>query len=50
MLPSFEEGTGNIVHGLIALVIGFSCIALAIKPEPPEISNKTPPLMSVSGP
>jgi hypothetical protein len=31
MLPSSEEGSGNIIHGLIALVIGFSCIFFAIK-------------------
>jgi hypothetical protein len=31
MLPQSEEGSGNIVRGLIALMIGFVCIALAIK-------------------
>jgi hypothetical protein len=31
MLPSAEEGSGNIGRGLIALIIGFSCLALAIK-------------------
>jgi hypothetical protein len=31
MLPSSEEGSGNIIRGLIALTIGFTCVALAIK-------------------
>lgn len=31
MLPQSEEGSGNIVRGLLALVIGFSCMALALK-------------------
>ena len=31
LMPSSEEGSGNIVHGLIGLAVGFSCLGLLYK-------------------
>jgi hypothetical protein len=31
LMPSSEEGSGNIVHGLIGLLVGFGCLGLVHK-------------------
>jgi hypothetical protein len=31
LMPSSEEGSGNIVHGLIGLLVGFGCLGLVYK-------------------